>query len=366
MTRWRVKRMANMVNCDIAVIGAGLAGLVAARDLVQRGADVQVFEAADRIGGRIHSLYDASGAQLGDLGPTWIWPDYQPGTRDLVAELGIGLFPQFDTGAAMVEIVPGHPPARQDLPGQMGISRITGGPQALIDALAADVPDIHLNWRVDRIRRDGAGFELGSGGRRVRAKTLVLAAPLRRLARGVDWGDVLSDDLRAIMRSAPTWMAAQAKATIVYDRPFWRDAGLSGRIASRIGPLVEAHDHSGPDGTPAALFGFVGLPPDMRDGETLKAQILDQLVRCFGPEAASYQQFKVMDWAANPDISTPGDIHDPGGHPTVLPRPIREVHDGLIFCPAETGTGHPGLIDGAIEAGHRAAAQACPDQTENF
>ena len=37
---------------DIIVVGAGLAGLVAARDLGQRGAPRVVLEARDRIGGR--------------------------------------------------------------------------------------------------------------------------------------------------------------------------------------------------------------------------------------------------------------------------------------------------------------------------
>lgn len=40
---------------DVAVIGAGLAGLVAARDLTERGRDVVVFEAADGVGGRVRS-----------------------------------------------------------------------------------------------------------------------------------------------------------------------------------------------------------------------------------------------------------------------------------------------------------------------
>jgi monoamine oxidase len=52
---------------DVAVLGAGLAGLAAARDLARGGADVTVLEARDRVGGRVDAatLPDGRVAQLG-------------------------------------------------------------------------------------------------------------------------------------------------------------------------------------------------------------------------------------------------------------------------------------------------------------
>lgn len=55
----------------IAIIGAGLAGLSAARDLVQRGVEVIVVEARDRIGGRIWTSRDWPDMPM-DMGASWV------------------------------------------------------------------------------------------------------------------------------------------------------------------------------------------------------------------------------------------------------------------------------------------------------
>jgi monoamine oxidase len=58
-------------RADVLVIGAGIAGLRAAELLRERGLDVVVLEARDRVGGRIHSVQSSGFAM--DLGPTWLY-----------------------------------------------------------------------------------------------------------------------------------------------------------------------------------------------------------------------------------------------------------------------------------------------------
>jgi monoamine oxidase len=78
---------------DVAVLGAGLAGLSAARDLRRSGADVIVLEARDRPGGRVEAvtLPDGRVVQAGGevFGPGhWAY-------RDLVEELGLSVEPSY-------------------------------------------------------------------------------------------------------------------------------------------------------------------------------------------------------------------------------------------------------------------------------
>jgi len=217
---------------------------------------------------------------------------------------------------------------------------------------------------VTAIAKRGATVEVATNepaDRVLRAHCVVVATPLRVAAGSIDWSPALDEELAAAMRATPTWMAAQAKAVAVYDRSFWRDDGLSGRIASRVGPLVEAHDHSGPDGSPAAIFGFVGWPWDARKdlGAQLEQQIVEQLVRCLGPEARHPIRLHVEDWAANEFVCTALDVRGPPSHPEVTPGVLRRpCGDGSIFfAVAETAARSPGLIEGAFDAAWTTANQ---------
>ncbi|MGW8390785.1 flavin monoamine oxidase family protein [Pseudoduganella sp. HUAS MS19] len=65
------------------VVGAGIAGLAAAKRLRQAGMDVIVLEARDRIGGRIHTFNNWSGPAI-DLGASWI---HGAGSRNPIATM---------------------------------------------------------------------------------------------------------------------------------------------------------------------------------------------------------------------------------------------------------------------------------------
>ncbi len=189
------------------------------------------------------------------------------------------------------------------------------------------------------------------------AQTVVVCAPLRIAASDIEFLPALQAEQQSVLRSAPTWMAAQAKAVLVYSHAFWRENSLSGRIASQVGPLVEVHDHSGAEGTPHALFGFVGLPAQVRaqHRQQLESAIVSQMVRCFGEQAGAPEGVFIEDWALNPFICTQDDINEHSQHPGVLPENIRQGawQGRLLFAVAETSASSPGLIDGALDAAYR-------------
>ena len=91
-----------MVEVDVVVVGAGLAGLTAARDLEAAGRSVVVLEARDRVGGRLlnHKFTDGT---VVELGGQWIGPT-QHRVRALADELGLALFASYDDGEGILEL----------------------------------------------------------------------------------------------------------------------------------------------------------------------------------------------------------------------------------------------------------------------
>jgi len=82
--------------CDVLVVGAGLAGLTAARDLSAAGRSVLVLEARDRVGGRIVNE-DIGDGKIIEMGGQWAGPT-QDRILALATELGVASFLTYDTG----------------------------------------------------------------------------------------------------------------------------------------------------------------------------------------------------------------------------------------------------------------------------
>lgn len=345
------------MHTQTLIIGGGLSGLSLAYRLQQAGHDYRLVEAHARLGGRIKSL-DVNGTKF-DLGPSWVWPS-QTRVTQLVSDLGLHLFEQWSTGDQLYEQPTREVLRNTGFMSMAGSLRVAGGTTALTDALAArlDPAKVQTNAKVMSIN-DSPAVELADG-QTITAARIVLCLP-PRLAAQLQASPAFPSAALAALRAIPTWMAAHAKCIAVYPKPFWRESNLSGDASSRCGPLVEIHDASPEDGAYGALFGFVGLPADIRSeaGAALLPAAIDQLARLFGPVAKEPLAAELEDWSQAPLTSTPEDALAPPGHPSYdMPKAVQDIWQGkLIFAVTEMAPDNGGLIEGALAASEKAAAQ---------
>jgi len=448
-------------TADVVVVGAGLAGLSAARRLAAAGRSVVVLEARDRVGGRTLN-HPLPGGHVADLGGTWIGPT-QNAVAALAAELGLATFAQVDDGDAVYygnglrTTYPsggptgGAPPDPTILPDLLVVL-------TLIDQMSTSVP-VDAPWDADnaedwdsqtldswlrthtvspQTRKVASGaFEAIFGGEAREVSLLyalwyvacagdeqnpgtferlidvqggaqerrfvdgaqslslrmaeqlgdrvVLSSPVRQITQTADGVRVVSEKVtvsaaHAVVAVPPTLAArisydpplpvardsytqrspqgSLLKVEALYDRPFWRSAGLSGAVVSDTGPAKICYDVTPADDALGGLLGFVGGNEARTwggDHEALKAAVVSQFVTFFGPQAASPREVVVQDW---PDEiwSRGGPVHLLG--PGLLTRareaiwaPVGRLH----WAGTETATYWHGYMDGAITSGRRAA-----------
>ena len=150
------------IDADVCVVGAGYAGLTAARRLSQAGNTVVVLEARDRVGGRIWTQQLADGTPV-DRGGAWLAP-YHDAIFALAAEVGVIDLQDLREGRAPARRRRPHPAATP------GSSRRSARSRCSSIALGADEarPDGEAGparRAVDREARRGVG---PAHGRRLR------------------------------------------------------------------------------------------------------------------------------------------------------------------------------------------------------
>ena len=343
-------------EADAVVVGAGVAGLVAATTLHEAGANVVCLEARDRVGGRTLSRDGWV-----DLGATWLW-DNEPAIASTVASLGLPTYPQAIQGNALFE-QPGQGVVRlAGNPIDVPAWRVDGGMQAVALALAARLPAgiVQTGTSVASITFEPDEVVCSTAdGRAVRGQMVVLAVPPSLAVASIAFRPDLAPGLAHAAAAVHTWMSDTVKAVAVFPEPFWRGRGLAGAAFSHAGPFREFHDHSGPKAGQAAIFGFAPASLLEAASERVVArEFTAQLGRLWGPEAAHPSRVHVLDWSRERFTATSGAAPSASlGYGNPL---LQAPHMGgrLVFASTETAAAFAGHVEGAILAGRRAARQA--------
>ncbi len=355
----------NREQVDTVIIGGGLCGMYAASLLAAKKESLVLLEARSRVGGRI--LSPEHQGFCADLGPSWYWPMITPKLNELIQELGLKGYPQYETGMCRfqarenrAETIAGYP---MDPPGW----RLTKGMFSLIKGLCDQIPKdvIRLNHPVCEIQRLNTGVQIIVGRHdqapkcRLKASKIILALPPRLAASSILFTPDLPYGHTQAMLKASTWMAGHAKFFALYHKANWRKIGLSGQGFSYCGPLGEIHDGSNETDSPYGLTGFVSIPALRRKNKKgLIQTILTQLTQLYGREASQPARIYYQDWAKEEFTATEYDLRSAHNHPEYHPPSgEKSIWDGsLQFAGTETADHLGGYLEGALSSAQRAVA----------
>src|SRR4051794_17378348 len=432
-------------SADVIVVGAGLSGLMAARQLAGAGKSAIVLEARDRVGGRTLN-HDIGGGKVTELGAQFVGPT-QDHILKLMSDLGIGKFDTYDTGDNIYYDGVSNPPKSERFSDTGPAGAAPTDPQILVPAAAAiaqldqmsqsvplDAPwnapsaadwdsqtfqtwannnaapnspqfqgvlqtaveaifgaearDISLLYALFYIAASGnesnpgtfeRNFNTRDGGQmwRVQGGTQLisikmaqqlggavrLSTPVRKITQSSSGVQAVTDSgtfsgKRVIVATPPT-MAGRVdyepllpnlrdqlvqhmpngslmKVDAYYDKPFWRDQGLTGQVVSNSGYVRATFDSTPPlpDETPGVMMGFIGGSQNRALGDKspaeIKAAAIADFVNYFGEAARNPKDFAIQNWSSEEwnrgcpvSVLSPGTLLDFG---PALRAPVGRIH----------------------------------------
>ena len=402
------------VSLDIAVIGAGAAGLAAARRLSRHPLSIAVLEARRRIGGRAHTVA-FEGAGL-DMGCGWLHSADENPLAELAEPVGFALDrtpPPWESQAFLHETTPAEqaefraafaafedrvaaaaargeegpastlfdPDSRwnaridaisgalngarfaevsirdYDAYRDTGVNwRVTEGYGRLIERLGAGLPVV-LDCPVCRIDRSGPVLRLETDRGVVEARAVILTLPTDLIAAGSVRFDPPLDDLAEAAAGLPLGLASKLHMTVAGAEDFPKDSQLWGRADT---PDTAGY-HLRPFGRPMIEAWFGGDIARQLEAEgepAFFAFAADELVNLLGsgmrrrlaPVATSM-------WGADP-WSRGAYSHARPGHAGDPARLKIPVENRLFIAGEATSDAFYGTAHGAWLEGERAAEQA--------
>lgn len=200
---------------------------------------------------------------------------------------------------------------------------------------------------------DGDHVELRTDSGVVRARQ-VISAMSPSLCNKIAFSPPLPANRAAMQKAWPT-NAKMRKIALVYDRPFWRDAGFNGQVLDIGGPLLWSADNSPPDGSRGVLTGFIREGSLPNDSDKAKSAIAATFARAYGEAALAPVQFHEVDWGSIDEWSLSCTSPYPPGFLTRWGPVMREPLGRITWSGTDMADRYASSMDGAIRAGRRAA-----------
>ena len=232
------------------------------------------------------------------------------------------------------------------------------GAQRITEGICAELNGcVHLNSPVYCISRDESSVRVSGNAFSIQAHRVIVAMP--PTLSGCIHYDPPMPSARNMLTQRMHMAGRDLKFILMYEKPFWRQAGLSGVMSNDEGPVNIVIDATPDHERWAVLVGFVN---DRSRGRELiglsdkgrEAGIVDALAFAFGDEVRGYISYHEHDWGADDWSRGCVAIMATGawtsyGH--ALRNPVGRIH----WAGTETSLEFPGQMEGAVRAGERAA-----------
>ncbi|GAB3560188.1 flavin monoamine oxidase family protein [Spelaeicoccus albus] len=220
---------------------------------------------------------------------------------------------------------------------------------------AIDTPRVLLDAPVERITTSEDRVTVETGTHRIDGRyVIVTASPMHRAT--IEFSPALPAQHYGLARS---WrLGALSKAFVAYDRPFWRDDGLSGEGMSDDDTVFLTFDVSPGAAGPGILMVFCDARGfDAYTSFERRRRVIGHLAHLYGEQARDSIDYTDFSWG--------NDTFAPGGpNPAVGPKAwtafgpyLREPVGRIHWAGSETAGRFSGTMNGAILSGQRAATE---------